>query len=289
MLHSGVNPVLAGVAARPNDGHEPCVAIGLPSYLRRNIARKGEREEMTWRSSHHGPPRRSRTTWLALAVPYRYTPSGMNIFWHGHSCVRIETETRIGPVSLVTDPFDGDSGVRFPKNLTPDIVVLSHQDKKRFSMAFENKPFIVSDPGEYEAKGVFVVGVPVANADGSHPHAVMYRFTIEGMKIGFLGGMDRVPTDHEIALLEDIDILLLPVGGGGFLDAKQAMETITRIEPRMVIPLGHAIDGTKGDVAHVDAFCQAMGACKRNDVAKLKIQKKDLPADETIITVIEKS
>lgn len=213
----------------------------------------------------------------------------MTIFWHGQSCVRIETETRIGPVSLVTDPFDTDSGMKFPKNLTPDLVVLSHQDKKRFSMDFENKPFLVNDPGEYEAKGVFVVGIPVENEAKDHPHSVMYRITIEGMKIGFLGGLVRVPNDREIALLEDIDVLLLPVGGGGFLDARQAMETITRIEPRMVIPLGHAIDGAKGDVAHVDAFCQAMGACKRTDVSKLKIQKKDLPADETVITVIEKS
>ncbi len=213
----------------------------------------------------------------------------MNIFWHGFSCVRIETETRIGPVSLITDPFDPETGVRFPKNLTPDIVVLSHQDKKRFSMEFENKPFLVNDPGEYEVKGVFVFGVPVENPDRQHPHGVMYRFKIEGMTVGFLGGLDRVPSDKEIALLENIDILLLPVGGNGLLTPQQAMETITRIEPRLVIPLGHYIEGMKSEAGHVDAFCQAMGACKRQDVSKLKIQKKDLPADETVITVIEKS
>ena len=213
----------------------------------------------------------------------------MNIFWHGFSCVRIETETRIGPVSLVTDPFDGETGVRFPKNLTPDIVVLSHQEKKRFSMDFENKPFLIHDPGEYEVKGVFVFGIPVPGADKAHPHSVMYRFNIEGMSIGFLGGLERVPTDQEVSLLEDIDILLIPVGGGSLLTPQKAMETITRIEPRLVIPLGHYIEGMKDETSHVDTFCQAMGACKRNDVTKFKIQKKDLPADETIITVIEKS
>ena len=213
----------------------------------------------------------------------------MNMFWHGYSCVRIETETRIGPVSLITDPFDGETGVRFPKNLTPDIVVLSHQDKKRFPMEFENEPFLINDPGEYEVKGVFVFGVPVERPDKAHPHGVMYRFNVEGMTVGFLGGLDRIPTDKEIALLDNIDILLLPVGGAGLLTPQQAMETITRIEPRMVIPLGHYIEGMKEETGHIDAFCQAMGACKRQDAAKLKVQKKDLPADETVITVLEKA
>ncbi len=213
----------------------------------------------------------------------------MQIYWHGYSCVRIETETRIGPVSVITDPFDADTGVRFPKSLTPDIVVLSHQEKKRFPMEFENKPFLIHDPGEYEVKGVFVNGIAVPNPDKLHPHGVMYRFVIEGMMIGFLGGMDRIPTDAEIAELDNVDILLIPVGGAGLLTPQQAMETINRIEPRMVIPLGHYIEGMKEESGHVDAFCQAMGACKRNDTTKLKIQKKDLPADEMVITVLEKS
>lgn len=213
----------------------------------------------------------------------------MNIFWHGFSCVRIETETRIGPVSILTDPFDSESGIRFPKNVTPDVVVLSHQEKKRFPMDFENKPFLVHDPGEYESKGVFVFGIPVTNADKQHPHGVMYRLNVEGMSIGFLGGLDRVPTDQEVALLEDIDILILPVGGGEYLTPQQAMETITRIEPRLVIPVGHYVEGMKAETTHVDNFCQAMSACKRQNVNKLKVQKKDLPADETLITVIEKS
>ncbi len=213
----------------------------------------------------------------------------MQIYWHGYSCVRIETETRIGPVSVVTDPFDGDTGVRFPKSLAPDIVILSHQDKKRFSMDFENKPFLINDPGEYEVKGVFAFGIPVEHPDKAHPHGVMFRLNIEGVRLGFLGGLDRVPTDQEVAALEDIDILLLPVGGTGQLTPQQAMETITRIEPRMVIPLGHYIEGMKNETAHVDTFCQLMGACKRTDANKLKIQKKDLPAEEMVIAVLEKS
>lgn len=223
---------------------------------------------------------------MVVSLHSRYS---MHIYWHGYSCVRIETETRIGPVTVLTDPFDSETGVRFPKTLTPDIVVLSHQDKKRFPMDFEKKPFLINDPGEYEVKGVFAFGIPVERPDKAHPHGVMFRLNIEGMTLGFLGGMDRVPTDKEIAELENIDILLLPVGGSGQLTAQQAMETITRIEPRMVIPLGHFVEGMKEETASVDTFCQLMSACKRADVNKLKIQKKDLPADEMVITVIEKS
>ena len=214
----------------------------------------------------------------------------MHVYWHGLTSLRIETETRIGPVSLITDPFSSEkTGLKFPKTLTPDVVVLSHQEKKRFDLSmFENTPFLIQDPGEYEVKGIFVTGIPIEYPDKMHPHGVIYRFTIEGMTIGFLGGLERVPTDQEIELLDAIDILALPVGGGGHLTPQQAMETITRIEPRLVIPLGHALDGMTDDRGHVDQFCQIMGACKRNDASKLKIQKKDLPADELVVTVLEK-
>ncbi len=214
----------------------------------------------------------------------------MNIYWHGLTCVRIEAETRIGPVSLITDPFSAEkTGVKFPKSLTPDVVVLSHQEKKRFDLSsFENDPFVIQDPGEYEVKGMYVFGIGVENEDKSYPHGVIYRFSIEGASFGFLGGIHRIPTEKEIALLENIDVLLLPVGGHGQLDAKMAIDTMTRIEPRLVIPLGHAIDGLATPALSVEDFCSA-SACKRQDSTKLKLQKKDLPVEETIVTVLERA
>ncbi len=215
----------------------------------------------------------------------------MQIFWHGFSCVRIEAAHGDAQATLVTDPYASDSGLRFPRTLAPDLVVLSHQDRKRFPLdGFTNEPFVVSDPGEYEVNGIFCYAVPLYPPDAKpYPTDLIHRFEIEGMSIGFLGGLNRLLTESEQAKLEDIDILLLPVGGGDRLTAKQAIETISAIEPRIVVPLYYHTEGVKENLGTVDAFCKELGVSRREDSNKLKITKKDLPAEDLLIAVLSRA
>lgn len=214
----------------------------------------------------------------------------MQIFWHGLSCVRIEASFSNQEATIVTDPYTSDTGLRFPRSLTPDIVVLSHQEIKRFPLdAFTNTPFLISDPGEYEVKGVFAYALPVPEPEGRSPHGLMYRFEIEGISVGFLGGLNRSLTEQELGGLEDIDVLLLPVGGGGLITAKQAIELIEIVEPRIVVPIGHQIEGLKEELGTADAFCKALGVCTRQDSNKLKITKKDLPSEDLLVAVLERA
>jgi len=213
----------------------------------------------------------------------------MQIFWHGLSCVRIEASHGDKDAVLVTDPYGSESGLRFPRTLKPDVVALTHQETKNFPLdSFENDPFVINDPGEYEVNGIFAYAIPVKTADEQHPHHLMYRFEIEGMSIGFLGNLKRPLTDEEIEKLGNIDILLLPVGGGDLITAKQAVEMIKVIEPRMVVPLAYHVEGLKQELGTADAFCKQM-VCKRADANKLKISKKDLPAEDLVVTVLERA
>jgi L-ascorbate metabolism protein UlaG (beta-lactamase superfamily) len=205
------------------------------------------------------------------------------------SCVRIEASHGDKDAVLVTDPYGSETGLRFPRTLKPDVVALTHQDTKKFPMdSFENQPFVINDPGEYEVNGIFAYAIPVRTADETHPHHLMYRFEIEGMSIGFLGNLKRPLTDDEIEKLGNIDILLLPVGGGDLITAKQAVETIKVIEPRLVIPLAFHVEGLKHELGTADAFCKQM-VCKRQDSNKLKITKKDLPAEDLMVAVLERA
>jgi len=188
----------------------------------------------------------------------------------------------------VTDPYGSDSGLRFPRTLAPDVVALSHQDKKHFPLdQFTNTPFIVSDPGEYEVSGIFSYVHALPN--GGDTHGLMYRFEIEGVSLGFLGGLNRVLSEEELGKLDNIDILLLPVGGGDQLNAKQAVEIIQTVEPRIVIPLHYQIEGVKEKLGTVDAFCKELGVNKCENVNKLKINRKDLPAEDLVVYVLERA
>lgn len=212
----------------------------------------------------------------------------MQIFWHGFSCVRIEASHGDQEAVLVTDPYGSETGLRFPRTLKPDVVALTHQDRKAFPLEFENDPFIIDNPGEYEVSGLFAYAIPVRTAEEQHPHHLMYRFEIEGMSIGFLGNLKRMLTDEEIAKLGNIDILLLPVGGGDSITAKQAAEIIKTVEPRMVVPLAFHTEGVKEKLGTADAFCKEV-VCKRENATKLKISKKDLPAEDLVVTVLERA
>lgn len=213
----------------------------------------------------------------------------MQIFWHGFSCIRIEATHGDQEASLVTDPFSNETGLRFPKTLTPDVVALTHEDDKRFPTdAFTNDPFIIRTPGEYEVNGIFAYAIPLHSKDEKYPFRLMYRFQLEGMSVGFLGGLNRALTDEEVSALGNIDILLLPVGGGDLLTAKQAVDIIKAVEPRMVIPLAYHTEGIKETLGTADAFCNEL-VCKRNDGNKLKITKKDLPVDDLVVTVLERA
>jgi L-ascorbate metabolism protein UlaG (beta-lactamase superfamily) len=213
----------------------------------------------------------------------------MQIFWHGFSCIRIEATHGDQQASLVTDPYTNESGLRFPRTLAPDVVALTHEDDKRFPTdAFTNEPFIIRSPGEFEVNGIFAYAIPLRTPEDKYPFDLMYRFEIEGMSVGFLGGLKRSLTDEEVAALGNIDILLLPVGGGDKLTAKQAVDIIKTVEPRMVVPLAYHVEGIKEKLGTADAFCKEL-VCKREDGNKLKISKKDLPSDDLVVTVLERA
>ncbi|MBI5654893.1 MBL fold metallo-hydrolase [Candidatus Uhrbacteria bacterium] len=215
----------------------------------------------------------------------------MQIYWHGYSTVRIEAKSGDKDATILTDPFPNEASLRMPRTVEADILLLSHQDRKRFSMEnIQGTPFTISDPGEYEIKDVFIQGIQDRTVDsGEKDRLLIYRIAAEGMNVAFLGQLKRKLTDYEVEELDDIDILLLPVGGGEVMDSKLASDTISTIEPRIVVPLHYDLPGIKTKLANVDTFCKALGVCKRQDANKLKVSKKDLPTEDMVVTVLERA
>ncbi|MHB8830563.1 MAG: MBL fold metallo-hydrolase [Patescibacteria group bacterium] len=214
----------------------------------------------------------------------------MQIFWHGYSTIRIEAKHGDTTSVIMTDPFENEAAIRFPRATQPDILLLSHQDRKQFNLeGVAGSPFLISDPGEYEVRGIFVNGVQDSKVDQGAERPLMYRIEAENISVAFLGQLNRKPTDNELEALGNIDILILPVGGGSVLDAKLSANIISMVEPRIVVPIHYHVPGIKAKLGTVENFCDAVGVCKRQDMNKLKISKKDLPADEVLIMVIERT
>lgn len=214
----------------------------------------------------------------------------MDINWHGFSSFEIKATTINGDVHIVTDPYQNSTGLRYPRTLQAELVLRSHdEDDANNLSAVGGTPYLVDMPGEFEVKDVFVYAISALLKREGQKGAVsnlIFRIEAEEMHLAHLGAMDRALTDEELRQLENIDILMIPVGGEYVLSPKAAAEVISQIEPRIVIPMTHAVAGIKNKLASVDEFCKVFGTCPREDHNKYKIKKKDLPEEEMVIVTL---
>ncbi|TAL19213.1 hypothetical protein EPN90_04580 [Patescibacteria group bacterium] len=211
--------------------------------------------------------------------------------YYGLGCFKITAKFDVGEVTLFTDPLPPGAGLKMPRGAAADIVVVSSAEgRKTAAELVGNNPFIVSHPGEYEVKGVFIYGLPVgATSEKSAKNGgarTLYRIEAADLSLAYLGGASAAPSDATIDELTDIDILILPVGGQGTtLTAAEAAEVMTRLEPRIVVPMYYKLPGLDPTLDSVEKFVKEAGLAPER-VAKLKLGKKDLPAEETKLFIL---
>lgn len=172
-----------------------------------------------------------------------------------------------------------------------DIVLVS-QDHEDFNgvenAAFgEREPFVIKGPGEYEVKEVAVRGFgsesnydgPSKIGTGKHINTI-YSVAFEGMNLCFLGalGTTEIPASAKQEL-DDIDLLFMPIGGGGVLDYASAYKLGVQLEPKAIIPMQY-------DEKSLKSFLKEAGADKVEPMDKLTIKKKDLDGKEGEIIVL---
>lgn len=203
----------------------------------------------------------------------------MQISWNGLGSFTITSKPAQAEVTLVTNPFTS-TDLKF-KPLEASIVVKSHDGKDANNLGAVSaehpeegrKTFIVDQAGEYEVQGVFVTGIHAPKKDGT-AHAI-YRFDTEGMRVGWLGALDRPLTTADVEALGPIDILIVPAGGQDVFSATQAAEAVAAVEPRMVIASYVGVDG----YGSVEALKRELG-CQSEEAGKLKITKAGLPEED---------
>jgi len=204
----------------------------------------------------------------------------MELTWYGLSCFRF-TERKLA--TIVTDPFDAGYGLPVLK-LKGDVVTVSHEAKGHNNIAAVTpRQHVIDGPGEYEMGGVFITGIATFD-ESSSSRNVLYVFDFDGLTVAHLGDMQQVPTQKQIEALEQVNILLVPVGAGKSLNAAQAAEVVSMLEPNIVIPMHYQLPGLKLELETVDRFLQEMGVTDVKEEASLKVTASGLPEEtETVV------
>ena len=209
----------------------------------------------------------------------------MDITWHGHSCFRLNER---GIASVVTDPFDYQAVGYKPLNLRGDIVTVSHDAAgHNFVSAVKGRKRVITGPGEYEIGGVFITGVQTNGKKRSADEMrnTLYVFDYNGVTVAHLGDLREVPSQSQIEALGDVNVVLIPVGGGGGLSAPKAVEVISLLEPGFVIPMHYGTPATSLKLAPVTKFLKEMGAGKLEPQASLSVSQSSIPSETHVVVL----
>ena len=214
----------------------------------------------------------------------------MEITWHGHSCFRISER---GMATVVTDPYDSEVVGYEPLKLRADIVTVSHNAPGHSNAAaVRSKNHVISGPGEYEIGGVFITGVQTngrGKRGGEEPRNTLYVFDYNGVTVAHLGDLRRVPSQTEIEALGEVQIALVPVGGGGGLNAAKAAEMVSLLEPGIVVPMHYNMPASKIKLAPLNKFLKEMGVAAATPEESLKVSRSTIPSETRVVVLEYKS
>lgn len=207
----------------------------------------------------------------------------MEVTWYGHSCFRL---TERGLATVVTDPYDHTVAGYQPLKLRSDIVTVSHDvPGHNHLQAVKGKYRLIEGPGEFEIGSVFITSVQTngRNKRGSDQRNILFVFDYNGVTIAHLGNLQRVPSQTEIEALGNVNIALVPVGGGSGLNAAKAAEVVSLLEPGIVIPMHFSTPASKIELTSVEKFLKEMGVGKLESQPSLKIGRGSIPNEARVV------
>ena len=210
----------------------------------------------------------------------------MEISWLGHSCFQLRGKN----VTLVTDPYSptAQSDLRLGKINAPIVTISHNHPGHNYAMGVSGDPYVVHGPGEYEISDVLITGVPSYhdNKRGQERgRNTIYVIHMDDIVICHLGDLGHLLQEEQLEEVADADILLVPIGGQNTINAAQAAEVISQVEPRIIIPMHYRLEATEASNP-LSKFCREMGIETINTQPKLSITRNTLPA-ETQVVILE--
>lgn len=221
------------------------------------------------------------------------------ITWSGISCFEISvSNSKDHSSQIVIDPFGENYGLKVPK-LEADILLVTHDHPdhnnvkavKPIAKEGGGKAILITGPGEYEISSIFIKGIPAFhdNEQGKEKGRItIYTIEAEGIRFCHLGDLGQAQlTDQQLEEIGQVDVLMLPVGGGGFtITGQEASKIISQIEPKIVIPMHYHLPKLKIKLDGVEKFLKAMGKNSITPQEKLQVKSNTLPKDGMEIVVL---
>ena len=200
----------------------------------------------------------------------------MDISWLGHSCFRI----RGRQTTVITDPYSPTLGYSLGKP-TAHIVTVSHQHPGHsYIQGIGGESRLVTGPGEYEIGGVLIIGISTFH-DGERGRLrgrnTVYLMDVDEVSVCHLGDLGHVLTAEQVEEIDNVDVLMLPVGGVSTINAPMAAEVVRQLEPKAVVPMHYKTPSLNRELEPVGRFLKEIGVEEVSSQPKLSLTRSSLP------------
>jgi L-ascorbate metabolism protein UlaG (beta-lactamase superfamily) len=163
--------------------------------------------------------------------------------------------------------------------------------EERFATNNKDAQLCIEGPGDYELGDFSIKGVSATrhiDTEADEKKSTIYRILVGDVRIALIGNIAPKLSDDQLEALGVVDMLIIPVGGGGYtLDATSAASLVRQIDPRVVIPTHYADSGVSYEVPQdtLDTFKKELSAPVET-VSKYKVKSSaTLPETLTVVEI----
>ena len=185
---------------------------------------------------------------------------------------------QVGDITFAINPVSKDGKGKVAKyGADVCLITTNHTDYNGAEQAEHGGKvrLIIKGAGAYEVAGIFIkgFGTEVELKDGKAMKTYQntsYCFSFDGIRVTFLGALSHMLEPHHKEIIDETDVLFVPVGEDGFLlNPYDAHKLAVSLEPHLIIPMDY-------DEKSLPIFLKEAGAEKIEPVEKLTIKKKDI-------------
>lgn len=188
---------------------------------------------------------------------------------------------------LVVDPKLSGLGLKDVN--TKDAVVIATEES--LAAGRSDSSLVIDGPGEYEVGDFSIRGVAARrhiDTENDVKKATVYRVEVGDVRIAVLGNIDYRLNDDQLEEIGLVDIVIVPVGGGGYtLDATNAAALVRKIDCKVAIPVHYADKAVHYEVPQeeVGVFVKEFGG-EHEVTPKYKVKSAaSVPTSTTVIEI----
>jgi L-ascorbate metabolism protein UlaG (beta-lactamase superfamily) len=199
----------------------------------------------------------------------------MQVEWYGQSAFRLigdDAKVFIDPIGEVGGLASRGIEFNYPPldGVDADVVLITHEhgDHNGLETVAGSPAVLRSTAGTLPSPIGEVVAISSEHDDAAgtqRGHNTIFVFTLDGVRVAHFGDFGQAALREEQAnAIGEVDLVILPVGGGPTIGAEEAAAIVERLNPAWVVPM-HYRTPRISFLETADAFLDRIGNVKKFD------------------------